>query len=141
MMMPKFNKILFAGALVALTFTVLPSFLLPHLTPTAQAQVLPESLVSQLNLTEAQREQIQAIRQDARSQIAALLTPEQRSIAIATLENGDSLRSIIDQLNLSDQQETEIRAVIRTHMEAASEVLTQEQRQTARRLILERRGE
>jgi Spy/CpxP family protein refolding chaperone len=138
-MLPKF-KVLFAGTLMALTLAAVPTFM-PVLTSAAQAQGIRSEIVNQLNLTDAQQEQLQAIRQEARAQIEALLTPEQQATASAAFANGDSLREIGQQLDLSDEQRAQIRQVIRTHFEAASEILTEEQRQIARELLQEHRGQ
>lgn len=78
-----------------------------------------------LNLTEAQSTQIEAIRSDARSQMEAVLTAEQR----ATLGEGEPDRRAWKSLDLTDEQREQMRAIHEASHEQISAVLTEEQRQ------------
>ena len=78
----------------------------------------------QLNLTEAQSSQIEAIRTDSRSQIAALLTPEQRT----AFEN-NSGRGGFRELDLTDDQRSQVRTIKEGSREQIDALLTDEQRQ------------
>ncbi|MGB3293035.1 MAG: hypothetical protein WBB01_08620 [Phormidesmis sp.] len=79
----------------------------------------------QLNLTEAQSSQVEAIRTEARSQIEAVLTPEQRATFDSESERG-GMRS----LDLTDEQRSQIRAIRDSSREQINAILTDEQRQT-----------
>ncbi|NJM99759.1 MAG: hypothetical protein HC800_23800 [Phormidesmis sp. RL_2_1] len=79
----------------------------------------------QLNLTTAQSDDIETIRTNARSQIEAVLTPEQRS----TLASSESSRRGLRALDLSDEQRQQIHAIRATSREQIGAVLTDEQRQ------------
>ena len=82
--------------------------------------------LEQLDLTEAQSEQIEAIREDARSQVDAVLTDEQQ----ATLENSETRgRGAFRALNLSQDQREQLRAIRESSKEQMNEVLTEEQRE------------
>ena len=78
-----------------------------------------------LNLTEAQSTQIEAIRSDARSQMEAVLTAEQR----ATLGDGEPDRRAWKSLDLTDEQREQMQAIHEASHEQISAVLTEEQRQ------------
>ena len=78
-----------------------------------------------LNLTEAQSTQIEAIRSDARSQMEAVLTAEQR----ATLGEGEANRRAWKSLDLTDEQREQMRAIHEASHEQINALLTEEQRQ------------
>lgn len=79
----------------------------------------------QLNLTEAQSDQIESIRTETRSQMEAVLTPEQRE----TLAASDSPRRGFRSLDLSDEQRSQIRDLKEGSREQINAILTEEQRQ------------
>lgn len=79
--------------------------------------------LEQLDLTDAQSTQIEAIHTDARAQIQSVLTAEQR----ATLEGGEGRRAW-RALDLSDTQREQIRSIRDASKEEISAVLTEEQR-------------
>jgi Spy/CpxP family protein refolding chaperone len=61
----------------------------------AQGQGQRQGKFADLNLTQAQKDQMAAIRKDTRSQIDAILTPDQRDKFKAAMESrqGDGMRS------------------------------------------------
>lgn len=79
--------------------------------------------LEQLDLTEAQSAQIEAILTDVRSQMQSVLTEEQA----AALENGEGRRAW-RALDLSDSQREQIRSIREASKEEISEILTEEQR-------------
>lgn len=81
----------------------------------------------QLNLTEAQTEQIETIRTDARTQMRSVLTSEQQTIWDEAKENGR--RGARRELNLTDAQQEELRAIKEASREDVEAVLTPEQRE------------
>jgi len=91
----------------------------------------------QLNLTEAQTEQIEAIRESSRAQRDAVLTNEQQAI----LENSETGgRRAFRQLDLSEDQREQLRAIRESSREQIGEVLTAEQREQLEEMHSQRRG-
>ena len=110
--------ILTAAALVAVPLTLMKS-------ANADGGGCGSSKLEQLDLTGAQSSQIEVIRTETRSQIEAVLTPEQRS-ALGDDELGrGSWRS----LDLTEEQRNQIRTIKDGSREQISTVLTEEQRQ------------
>jgi periplasmic protein CpxP/Spy len=89
-----------------------------------------------LNLTQEQRTQIQAIKQETRSQIEGILTPEQRQQAQTAWNNngGDKPKNGLRNLNLSDEQRTQVREIMRSSKEKMEGVLTDEQKEQLRQM-------
>lgn len=90
--------------------------------------------LEQLDLTEDQSAQVEAIRTDARSQMEALLTPEQQAI----LEGSESPREAFRSLVLSDEQRQQMRAIREASREQIRTVITDEQRQQLEEMRPER---
>lgn len=78
-----------------------------------------------LNLTDAQSAEIEAIRTAARSQAEAVLTPEQR----AAVANSDSPRAAMRSPDLTAAQREQIRSIHEDVRQKIDAVLTDEQRQ------------
>ena len=92
--------------------------------------------LEQLNLSEAQTSQIEAIRAEARSQRESVLTPEQQT----ALENSELRgRRALRQLDLSDTQRSQLRDIHQAAREQVSNVLTDEQRSQLEAIREERR--
>lgn len=91
-----------------------------------------------LNLTESQTTQIEAIREDARAAVQAVLTDDQRA-ALDDAE-GREKRGVWRSLDLSDEQREQIRAIKEDSREEVQAVLTDEQRQQLEELRQNRRG-
>lgn len=90
--------------------------------------------LDKLNLTADQSSQIEAIRTDARSQMRAVLTPEQRTAA----EGSGDQRGAWRQLNLSDAQRSQMQAIREASKAKTDAVLTAEQRQQLDQIHQER---
>lgn len=90
-----------------------------------------------LNLTSDQQTQMDQIREDTRSQIEAILTPDQRAQLQRERDNRDAPRPnadrgmhrLFDTLNLTDDQRSQIETVIRSSKARMDAILTPEQRQ------------
>lgn len=95
-------------------------------------------MLEQLNLTEAQQEQLQSIRDDAQTQMLNVLTEAQRTELETALEAGEPLPRALRDLDLSDEQRQQLRAIHETNHEAARNVFTDEQRQQLRAMMPER---
>lgn len=78
-----------------------------------------------LNLTDAQSAEIEAIRTAARSQAEAVLTSEQRAV----VANSDSPREAMRSLDLTDAQRQQLRTIHEDSHQKIDAVLTDEQRQ------------
>jgi periplasmic protein CpxP/Spy len=98
--------------------------------------------LEQLDLTDAQSTQIEAIRTEARTQKEAILTPEQR----ATLEAAEAdsrdgnRRGGWRDLNLTDEQRSQTQAIREASKERIDAVLTAEQRQQLESSTKDRAG-
>jgi len=87
-----------------------------------------QAIWEQLNLTEQQRSQIEAIRQAKRQEMEAVLTPEQRSQLEAARQSGNP-RGAMRNLNLTEAQKTQLRQIRESGRQQMEAVLTPEQRQ------------
>lgn len=103
-----------------------PSRLLAQQTPQQQPK---RERANRLNLTDTQKQQIQAIREQTRNAIVnEVLTPEQRNQYNATAQNGNK-KGAFRNLNLTEAQRTEIRNRMQASRQRIErEVLTQQQR-------------
>lgn len=82
-----------------------------------------------IELTAEQQAQMEQIRNETRTQIEGVLTPEQRQQWQAATQNGQRRRGAMAALNLSETQRTQIRQIMQSSKERATAVLTPEQRQ------------
>ncbi|MEA5514830.1 P pilus assembly/Cpx signaling pathway, periplasmic inhibitor/zinc-resistance associated protein [Nodularia sp. UHCC 0506] len=136
---------LLAGA-IALTLTAIPFAVQAQLRSSSPLQIaqMPEKGKGErgpwqrLNLTEAQKAQMQTIKNNTQTQIEAILTPEQK----ATLAEAKKARQEQRQagqgqrpqkgwanLNLTEQQKTQMRQIRESSKEQMLAILTPEQRQ------------
>ncbi|HEY9880909.1 MAG TPA: hypothetical protein V6D29_20795 [Leptolyngbyaceae cyanobacterium] len=127
---------LFAGALsLALSAVVIPAAMAQ--TTVSQEQGNRQEL-NRLDLTSEQQAQMDQIRQDVRSQIADVLTPDQKARVQEGRANGESPREIFESLDLSADQRSQLQDIRQSARSRAAEVLTPEQRQEVRQNRSER---
>ncbi|MDY6900677.1 MAG: hypothetical protein SWZ49_21755 [Cyanobacteriota bacterium] len=69
------------------------------------------------NLTQAQRTQIEEIRDNTRSQVESVLTPQQEVEFQSAVEDGQKMRSAVASLNLSQDQQTQINEIMQVAKE------------------------
>ena len=69
------------------------------------------------NLTQAQRTQIEEIRDNTRSQVESVLTPQQEVELQSAVEDGRKMRSAVANLNLSQEQQTQIDEIMQVAKE------------------------
>ncbi len=69
------------------------------------------------NLTQAQRTQIEEVKNNARSQVEAVLTPQQQAEWKSAVEDGQKMRSAVANLNLSQEQQTQINEIMKVSKE------------------------
>jgi Spy/CpxP family protein refolding chaperone len=93
----------------------------------AQAQEPPRR--ERLELTEEQKAKIASIRSRTRSQIEAILTPEQREKLKAAMQNRQQRRQAFASLNLTPEQKTQMRQIRQSAKSQFEAVLTPEQLQ------------
>ncbi|MEL7143770.1 MAG: hypothetical protein AAFY33_04680 [Cyanobacteria bacterium J06643_4] len=97
-----------------------------------------ERMAEELNLSDAQRSDIEAIFQNSRAQMQSVLTAEQQTI----LENSEHRgRRAFRELDLSEDQRTELRSIREASQEQVSSVLTAEQREQLEALREQRHGQ
>ncbi|MBE9037584.1 Spy/CpxP family protein refolding chaperone [aff. Roholtiella sp. LEGE 12411] len=137
---------LIAGA-IALTLTSIPFAVQAEPTsssPLLVAQVPKKGPWQELGLTDTQKNQIQAIRQNTRAQIEGILTPEQKAKLEATKQErqasqGQRSRNKFADLNLTEQQKTQMRQIWESSKQQMQAVLTPEQQAKLKQLQENRR--
>ncbi|AFY74372.1 hypothetical protein Syn7502_02387 [Synechococcus sp. PCC 7502] len=93
-----------------------------------------QRLDRELNLTETQKQQMKALRDNTRTQINAVLTTEQKSQLEAAIKSGTNPRQAMRSLNLSDAQKTRIKAIKESEKAKRDALLTSEQKQKLEKL-------
>ncbi len=83
----------------------------------------------QLNLTDAQKQQMKSIHQNTRTQISALLTDAQKIQLETAIKSGTKPREAMRALNLSADQKSKIRAIKQAERTQREALLTPEQKQ------------
>ncbi len=81
-----------------------------------------------LNLTDAQKAQMKTIRENAKTQTDAVLTPEQRDILQKSHQSGDH-KGVWKSLNLTDAQKQQLKTIRENTQAQMKSVLTPEQQQ------------
>ncbi|MBD2327055.1 hypothetical protein [Alkalinema sp. FACHB-956] len=99
-----------------------------------------EKLKQELNLSQQQIDQIKQIRQSTRSQIEALLTPEQKAQIKAAAGNRQGRRGGMKAANLTDAQKAQMKEIMKASREKMKQVLTPEQQAKLQQKMQERRG-
>lgn len=97
-------------------------------------------LAEELNLSAAQQEQVDALREQTRSQIQNVLTPEQQATVEAAIANGENPRRALRSLSLTEDQRTEMREIKDSKRTAMQDILTPEQRAQFEEMRGSRRG-
>ncbi|MGB3759994.1 MAG: hypothetical protein WBA07_27070 [Rivularia sp. (in: cyanobacteria)] len=69
------------------------------------------------NLTQAQRAQMEQVKDNARSQVEAVLTPQQQGEFQSAVEDGQKMRSAVASLNLSEEQQTQVNEIMKVSKE------------------------
>lgn len=69
------------------------------------------------NLTQAQRAQMEQVKTNARSQVEAVLTPQQQGEFQSAVEDGQKMRSAVASLNLSEEQQTQVNEIMKVSKE------------------------
>lgn len=85
-------------------------------------------LEEELDLTEAQAEEIEAIQADMIVELESILSADQLETFTAARANGDDMRSVLRGLGLSSSQRSELMSVSRETESQIMDVLTPDQR-------------
>ncbi|MGQ9866473.1 MAG: Spy/CpxP family protein refolding chaperone [Pseudanabaenaceae cyanobacterium] len=128
----KRNGLVLALSGVLTMGTVLPVLAQPTIRPTPTGEMRKKWTA--LNLTEAQKEEMQQLRAKHRQQMEALLTPAQRAELTAAWAEGRRPYK----LNLSDAQKEQMRSLRAQGRQEMLAVLTPEQQVTWRTLRVRR---
>ncbi|BAZ33118.1 hypothetical protein NIES4074_56280 [Cylindrospermum sp. NIES-4074] len=142
----KLKALSFIAGAVALTLTAIPFAVQAQTafsSPLLVAQATKKGSWPKLNLTDAQKNQIKEIRRSTRTQIEAVLTPEQREKLKAEYEarrgqrqqgqrprqEGQGRRQPFASLNLTEGQKAEIKKIMESSKQQIQAVYTPEQRE------------
>lgn len=93
-----------------------------------------------LNLTEAQKTEMKAIRENAKSRRDAVLTPEQRALITQAKQSGDR-KGVKKSLNLTDAQKQQMKAIGEDSKRQVEAILTAEQKAQIAKFRAERMGQ
>lgn len=109
----------------------------PAILKVGSANALPPEVAEELNLTPEQQTELDAIKDNARTQVDAILTEDQ----LTALEGktGRERHRAMRSLDLSEEQRTQLRDVRETSRAAAEEVFTDEQQAQLQEMRTERR--
>lgn len=129
---------LLAGAAV-LSLAIAPAMVNAEPGGDRQGPPKMERVFSQLNLTDAQKSQLEQIRDRTREQIGNILTPAQREVVQSALSNGQTPREAMRSANLSSEQREQIRSIHRASRDQMKNVLTEQQRQQLEQMRQSRR--
>ncbi len=98
---------------------------------------------NKLNLTEAQKAQMQQIKESARADMQKILTPEQLQKLEAAKASGEKKRGVWRSLNLTDAQKAEMKKIKESKKAQFEAILTDEQKaimQEMKQMRQNRRG-
>jgi periplasmic protein CpxP/Spy len=107
----------------------------------AQAKDRGARRFEQLGLTQAQRDKMAEIRRNTRTQVEAVLTPEQRQQLAAARESRQRRREAMASLNLTPEQKTRLQQIRQSAKSQFDAVLTPEQRQKLQEFRANRRSQ
>lgn len=103
----------------------------PTATPAQQVnrQVKGKPGMAALGLTAEQKAQMAEVRRQTRTQIEAILTPEQREQFSVAMQSRQQRRAVWAGLNLSAEQKSQMREIGQSAKSQMEAILTPEQRQ------------
>lgn len=130
---------LLAGAIALITTT--PYIAQAQLGQSQPGQIQKQRKFAGVALTETQRSQLKEIHRNARSQIEAVLTSEQRRQLESGRETSDKGRTAFADMNLSSEQKARIQSIMRSAISRTDAILTPEQREQVQRNMEQRRQE
>jgi periplasmic protein CpxP/Spy len=111
----------------------------PTNAPSAMRKHQGGKVWKELNLTDAQKQQLKTIRENSRQQIQSVLTEEQLAKLASADRSGDR-KEVMKSLNLTDTQKQQMRDIRKKSQEQMSAILTPEQRSKFEQLRSQRSG-
>ncbi len=129
----KLKKLSFLAGAIALTLTAIPFAAQADISSSSStivAQGKRGGWKNKLNLTEAQKTQMQQIKESARAEMERILTPEQLNKLQAAKASGQKKRGVWQSLNLTDAQKAELKKVRESKKAQFEAILTDEQKAT-----------
>ena len=120
---------LLAGAIALTVTTTVPVTAQAQPTQQRQPGQVQKGSYKGIELSEQQKAQMKTIRQNTRTQIEGILTPDQRAQYQAAIGSGQKRRSAYADMNLSEQQQSQIREIMQSSKTQMEAVLTSTQRQ------------
>lgn len=121
------RSILSLSLLTLFLGVAMPSYAQPD-SPTPADTFSKRPNRPRLNLSDAQKAQMRAIREKTQQQILAVLTPQQRSQVESAMQSGQFFGKAMRSLNLTDAQRQQILAIRQSSRQQRLAVLTPEQR-------------
>jgi len=103
------------------------------------ARAKGQGKLERLNLTEAQKTQIEAIKKDARAQMQEILTDEQLEKLQSAKGNRQQKREIWGSLGLTDTQKAKLKEIRQSKRSQIKAILTDEQKQQLQQMRQNRR--
>ncbi len=89
-------------------------------------------IVSDLNLSTEQKNELKQIQENTNSQLKTILNPQQQEKLQGIRTNRQNIREMFAQLNLTQEQRNQVQTIIRSAKEQSFQVLTEEQREQIR---------
>ncbi|MEM7796141.1 MAG: hypothetical protein AAF579_17010 [Cyanobacteria bacterium P01_C01_bin.118] len=121
----------FGGALMLTALVATPAIL-----KVTSANAFPPGVAEEINLSAEQQAELDEIKEDTRTQAAAILTEDQ--LAALDGKTGRERRQAMRSLDLSDEQRTQLQEIREQSRTAVSEVLTDEQQSQLQAMRAER---
>lgn len=97
----------------------------PAILKASNANAFSPNMTAELNLTSEQQAELDAIKDNARTQVEAILTEDQRAELEGT--TGRDRKQAMRSLNISEEQRTQLQAIREASRASADEVFTDEQ--------------
>ncbi|MBE9216346.1 P pilus assembly/Cpx signaling pathway, periplasmic inhibitor/zinc-resistance associated protein [Plectonema cf. radiosum LEGE 06105] len=139
----KLKKLSLLAGAFALTLTAIPFAAQASINSSSNvtiAQAKKQGGWKRLNLTEAQKTQMQQIKQSARAEMERILTPEQLQKFQAAKASGEKKGGGFRDLNLTDAQKVELQRIGESKKSQMEAILTDEQKAQIQDMRQNRRG-
>ena len=119
----------FASALIVAGTPLIAKAEPTQTSPAPPGQVQHQSPMAGVQLTQQQKDKLDQIRSNTRTQIEKILTPEQQNRYKAALQAGQGRQTAVAAMNLTEAQKTQLRQVVESAKSQASAVFTPQQKQ------------
>lgn len=99
----------------------------PNQTAPSQAQEKPQ--IAGVEITPQQQQQLAKLSSDTRTQIEAILSPQQREQFKVAMQSRQAPQATFANMKLSAEQQTQLQGIMQSAQARAESILTPEQRQ------------